>query len=252
MSEEREDIERDDELDLEEELEDEDETVDEPEPPPPAAAPEPQPRPSGRADRRIAAQQAKIREQDAELARLRALAAQAQQYQAPPPDPERQSRLEREELERVAQLPFEEQGRYWSRKVQEETRREMLQQGLQTRDMLDRMQFENVMRTRKLPAKYATEVDNLLIQARQQGMNPSREWLLNAVVGRELLERKDKEVARQRQNGAARIARQQVRPAGTGNTAGSGGGRRSRSQDADDEALLRGITVGDFISNTGA
>lgn len=153
----------------------------------------------------------------------------------------------------MAQLPYEEQSRYWARKSEERVQQQLLRSHLETRDLLDRNSFQQIMRDRRLPAKYAAQVENMLIQARQQNMNPSREWLLKAVIGEEILSRKDRETERQRVRGQRRIASQTVRTgAGARSTAATPGGRRGQNQDADDEALLRGITVGDFVNVTGA
>lgn len=183
---------------------------------------------------------------------LEAVTRQPAQSQFPQqPDPARQAQLDREEAERVAQMPFEEQSRYWTRKTEERLQQQMLRGNLETRDMLDRIQFQQVMRERRLPARYATEVDNLLAQARQNGMNPTREWLLKTVIGGEVLERKERDTERQRIRGQRRIASQTTRPSGTRSTAASGGGRRNQDQAADDEALLRGVSLGD-VWNSGA
>src|SRR5215469_12619538 len=145
--------------------------------------PEP-PQPQTRGQRRREREQAELRELRESNRRLQDVLLRGPQQapQAPVyPDPTRQAELDRQEIERVAQMPFEEQGRYWGRKAEDKAQQQILRQGLETRDMLDRIQFQQVMRDRRLPARYATEVDNLLAQARREGMNPTREWLLNAV-----------------------------------------------------------------------
>lgn len=221
------------------------------EPAEPAEPLEPAARPT-RAERLARFQQRRIQEQEEELKRWRDAALQRQPAQptfTPPPDPMRQAQADREEQERVAQLPYEEQSRYWARKEGESMRQQMLRQQLETRDMLDRSNFSQIMSAKKLPARYATEVENLLIQARQQGMNPSRDWLLNAVIGKEVLEKQSRETERQRRNGAARIASQTTTPARTGSTAATAGGRRNVNQDAEDEALLRSVTIGQVLNS---
>lgn len=223
----------------------------EPEPEPegePAAEPPPQPT---RAERRIRAQQRRLREIEDENRRLReAVLRQPAQPQVPSqPDPARQAQIDQAERERVAQLPFDEQLQYWRNKDREELRRENLQQALQTRDMLDRSNFQQIMRDRRLPARYATEVENLLVQARQNGMNPTREWLLKTVVGGEVLSKKDREAERQRAAGRRRVASQTTRPGGAArSTAATAGGRRGKDSAAEDEALLGGITLGELLS----
>lgn len=211
--------------------------------------------PPSRAQRRIIRQQERIKELEAENRRYQDHVLQRQQQ--PPaqtqPDPGRQALLDQQERERVALLPLEEQGQYWARKSEERTQQALLRQGLETRDMLDRIQFDNILRDRKLPARYREQVESLLGQARQNGMNPTREWLLNAVVGQEVLSRKDKDVTRQRQAAQGRIANQTVRAGGASrSTAAPASNRRGGNQAAEDDALLRGITVGDFLNATGA
>jgi hypothetical protein len=208
----------------------------------------PEPRQQSRAERRIQTLLRRDKDREAELKQLRdAVMRPAQQPVQPQVDPARQAQLDREESERVAQLPYDEQLRYWRTKDREDNRRELLQQQLQTRDMLDRIQFQQTMREKRLPARYENEVESLLTQARQQGMNPSREWLLKAAIGNEVLTKKDRETEKQRTRGQRRIASQTTRPGGgTRSTAASPGGRRREGTAADDEALLRGITIGEF------
>ena len=215
--------------------------------------PEPEPKPT-RAEQRIRALRRQTKEQGEELKRLRdaVLARPAAQPAAQQPDPLRQAQLDREEVERVAQLPYDEQARYWNRKTEDRISQRLQFNELRTGDLLDQQNFRQVMRDRRLPARYATEVENLLAQARQNNMNPTREWLLKTVIGEEVLSRKDRETERQRNSGRRRIASQTTRPGGAArSTAASAGGRRNQNQDADDEALLRGATLGD-VWNSGA
>ena len=198
-----------------------------------------------RAERRITRQQERLRaleEQNRRLTEALTRPPAQPQYQPPPVD---QARLDREEFERVSQMPFEEQSRYWARKTEERVQQQINLHGLQTRDMLDQSNFRQIMREKRLPAKYANEVETLLSQARQQGMNPTREMVLQTVIGREVLDRKDRETDRARQRGQRRIASQTVRPGGRGSTAATAGGRREQDQEAADKALLMSITWGE-------
>lgn len=192
-----------------------------------------------------------LRSQNRELAdRLKRLedAAIARGTASPmqQPDPMLQAQRDREETERVAQMPYEEQARYWARKSEERVQQQIIRGSLETRDLLDRQSFQQIMRERRLPGRYSTEVENLLVQARQNGMNPSREWLLNAVIGQEVLAKKEREGERERIRGQRRVASQQVRP-GTGRSTAAGGAGRRREAD-DDEALLNsGVTLGEAL-----
>jgi hypothetical protein len=209
--------------------------------------PQPQARQPSRAERRIQTLLKRDKEREGELKQLRDAVIARPQQPAPQVDPARQAQLDREELERVAQMPYEEQARYWNNKTEQKLQQQMLRGNLETRDMLDRIQFQQTMREKRLPARYADEVESLLSQARQNGMNPSREWLLKAAIGNEILTKKDRETDRQRRSGQRRIASQTTRPgAGTRSTAAGAGGRRGQGTAADDEALLRGVTLGDF------
>ena len=196
-----------------------------------------------RAERKSEAQE--LREQNRRL--IDVLTRQpAPQYQQPAQvDPARQAQLDREEREMVAQKPYDEQIAYWREKDRREFQQHLMLSGLQTRDMLDRNHFQQIVREERLPARYATEVEDRLSQARRNNMNPTREQVLNEMLGAEFRARKGREVERQRARGQRRIASQTTRPSGTGSTAASGGGRRNQNQDADDEAALRGVTLGD-------
>ena len=219
--------------------------------PEPELEPEPEP-PASRASRRITRQQAELRElRETNKRLLDAVTRQpAQPQYQQQPDPARQAQLDQQEAERVAQMPLEQQGRYWADKRAQEFQQRIALTELRTADMLDRNEFKQIMRERRLPARYATEVENLLAQARQQNMNPSREDVLYRVIGREWVEKKDRETDRQRIRGQRRIASQTTRPSGTRSTAASAGGRRNQNQAADDEALLRGVSLGDVWNST--
>lgn len=80
-----------------------------------------------------------------------------------------------------------------------------IRQQLLHEDVLDQDQFRRLMRQRRLPAKYAGEVEDLLHQAWQQPMTLSREWLLKAVIGGEVLEKRARAAERQRLRGQRRI-----------------------------------------------
>jgi hypothetical protein len=90
-------------------------------------------------------------------------------------------------------------------------------------------------------------VENLLIAARNQGMNPTREMCLNTLFGQEMRAKAQRQAEKQRTQGRRRIAAQTTRSGGNGSTAASPRGQRRRD-DSDEalEARLKGVTMGDL------
>ena len=208
--------------------------------PQPEEQPAPQPQPS-RGERRVQVLRQRLREQEDEVKRLRELAltqARAPQVSQPQSDPYRQAQLEREEQERLAQMMPHEAAQYVSRKAEERLNGALLRTNLETRDMLDRIQFQNLMRDRKLPSSYNEQVENLLAQARRENMNPSREWLLRAVIGDQVLSRQGKDAGKQRETARRRLAAQTTQP-GVGRSTAPAPARRQQGEESWQEFTAR-------------
>jgi hypothetical protein len=201
---------------------------------------------------RIESLRAEAERRDEEMGLLRAQIERITAPQQPPPiDHLRQVRAEAEELEQVEMLPAQERDQYWYRRASEEVRVQLLRQELQLRDLVDRTAFASIMRDRNLSSSYSAMVENTILQYRQQGMNPSREQVLDMLIGREVREKSAAAAEEQRRHGQRRIASQKTRPSATGSTAAAPAGRRGQNQAAEDEALLRNITVGQYMAQGG-
>lgn len=250
MSEERdaddgEDLDILDEL-LEPELDDEDEETPEPSGEEQEEEPQEQRRPSSR-QRAIIRMRERLKREEDENRRLRdALLTQTRQ---PLPqqqvDPYRRAEEERQEAERVAQMMPHEQAAYYARKTEQNFQQQLLRQNLETRDMMDRQMFASLCSAEPMAQRLANQVEDTLVQARNQGMNPTREAIYNLLVGQEVRTRAKKQTERQRKNGRAQIAAQTTQPGGTRSTAAGGRSRAAASPDAGLDDRLRKVSVGD-------
>jgi hypothetical protein len=210
--------------------------------------PEPPRRPS-RARDRIRDLAARLKARDEEL-RLVHLHLDNQRPQQPQADPRQRAWLDHLVAQTAAQLPPEQREQYTIDKLREEFRQQQQHQILEVDNQLDRSGFEHLMRDYQLPASYSIAVEQALNEARAQGMNPKREMLLASIIGREVMAQKREQTEQQRIRGQRRVASQTTRPGGAArSTAESPRGRR-QTQEAEDEALLRGSTVADFLRNT--
>jgi hypothetical protein len=142
--------------------------------------------------------------------------------------------------------PFQQQ-QYTERRLSDRFQREILMTRLQGADLLDKQAFDNLARADPVARKFKDQVESTLITERTQGRNPSREEILDRMIGAEVRAKHARASDQQRVRGRRRIASQTTRPSGTRSTAAVQGGRRNQNQDADDDALLRGITVGEFL-----
>jgi hypothetical protein len=216
-----------------------------------AAEAEPEPKPQrNRAERRIEALRKRAREAEATNKRLTdQILGQTRQPQAPPPqiDPYRQAEYDRQEAERVQMMAPHEVAAYYAQKTRQEVSQQMLRGQIETRDMLDRQHFETIKSADPIARRMADAVENLLIAARNQGMNPTREMCLNTLFGQEMRAKAQRQADKQRTQGRRRIAAQTTRPGGNGSTAASPRGQRRRD-DSDEalEARLKGVTMGDI------
>jgi hypothetical protein len=206
--------------------------------------PQEQRRPSSR-QRAILRMRERLKQESEENRRLRdQLLTQTRQPAAPPPDPYRRVEEERQEAERVAQMMPHEQAAYYARKTEQQFSQQLMRQNLETRDLFDRQIYQSLCAQEPMAQRLANEVENTLAQARNQGMNPTREAIYNLLVGQEVRNRAKKQTDRQRKNGQARIAAQTTQPGGSRSTA-AGGRRAAADPDAGLEDRLRKVTVGD-------
>jgi hypothetical protein len=252
MSENRDGLEPDEPLDLDLDVDADDpdpEELDVDDSPEPEPEPEPQPRQQTRTERQMAALRRRTQEQEAELRRLREIAI-ARPQPAPQPQID-QAAADRAELERVAQLSYDEQARYWGQRAEQRTQQAILRQSLETKDMLDRMSFQQLQNMEPAARRLAKDVEDGLALARSRGMNPSREEIYNLLLGQELRRKSQSQTEKQRRAGQQRVASQQVRPQGAASSVGGGPrDRRAGNTDAELDARLKSVTVGDYTRMT--
>jgi hypothetical protein len=215
---------------------------DEPEPdaePEPGDEPEPDPdfrregdqaggqrqRQPSRAEHRIRNLTRQIEE---ERRQRQTLEQQLNQLRAPPvqPDPRAAAEAERLELERVQMMAPHEVAAYYARKSEEKIQQTLLRSQLETRDLMDRQAFAALSRDEPIARRLAGKVEETLAQARAMGLNPTREAVLNLLVGQEIREKARKQIETQRRRGRAQVAAQTMQGGATRSTVPSERGRR--------------------------
>jgi hypothetical protein len=236
-----------DELDLIDEDEEAEEAAPEEEPGEPAEPSEHEPPPrQSRQQRRDERTRLRLREVEEENRRLREQLIAPRQPAYQPPDPYRQHELERQEFERVSQMPFEEQARYWPRKAEERMTAQLNLGRREIADMIDRNSFDQYKASNAIARKYADQVEQALHAMQNRGLNPTRKEVLAILAWPEIERQMERQTTRQRQNGQRRIASQTTQP-GTGRSTAASPrqGRSNEPSAADDEALLKSVTLGD-------
>jgi hypothetical protein len=205
--------------------------------PAPGETPEPPelpPQPS-REVQRVRALRKRLQEQEEENRRLRDTWAQsmARSAPAPQPDPYRNAEAERAEAERVAAMLPHEQAQYFAAQAERRMNQQFQAARLEAGDLFDKQNFAQLMRDEPLARQMQNQVEQMLITARQNGHNPSREALYNLLVGQSVRDRTRKTAETQRRNGRQRIARETTQPGGSRSTVQSPAGRTRREDDYD-------------------
>lgn len=174
----------------------------------------PQPRP-GRRER----QARELREWRERTERLERELQQIRN-QPPPPriDPQEQARLQAqrdaEELQQVAQLPFEQQGRYWYQKAQRETQQQIQSTQLTVAQAIDKQTWDAACRVDPTRAAFAGRVDDLYNSELRAGRTQNREILYYYLLGQEADRQRNQRSAKQRQQAGRRVQSQTTRPTG--------------------------------------
>lgn len=213
----------------------------------PEEQPQEQRREPSQRQRAILRMRERLAREEAENRRLRdALLSQTRMPAPQQPDPYRQAEVERQEAERVAQMMPHEQAQFYARKSEQNFQQQLLRQNLETRDLLDRQLFSSLCGQEPMAQRLSDEVENTLAQARNQGMNPTREAIYNLLVGQEVRSRAKKQADKQRKNGRAQIAAQTTKPGGTRSTAAATRGRTREDVDAGLDDRLRKATMADW------
>ncbi len=184
--------------------------------------PEPQ---QSRGSRRIQEKAREAREQRerAEAAERRAIEAEARaQANA---DQQRQAAEQREaaeEREALSSMSDEQRAVYQLAKGHKKLDNQLARLASQSQDADDRASFSDYINSDdgKRFAKYRSEVDQLVRQARNQGQFVSRELVLNQLIARDV--RKGKSVEVQREAGRKRVEAARGRSTSTRSDAGGG------------------------------
>lgn len=204
------------------------------------------PAPQTREERRVNALRERERELKEENRRLRAdfdrMLAQSRAPAPAAPDPYRQAEMQRLEAERLAMMAPHEQQAYHTQKVEQMVNERLLRAELTTADRLDRQNFAQLQRDEPAARRLAQEVEDGLILARQNNMNPTREAIYNVLIGQEVRNRMKQQTEKQRARGRQQIARETTRPGSTSSTAPAPRrGEQKRSEDLSEAELLERI-----------
>lgn len=160
-----------------------------------------------------------------------------------PFDPAAAARAAAEEQERVRQMLPDEVARYYADKTQQEVRQQLAQFQLQNFDQQDSAAFGALRRSNSAAERLAPQVDALLRQRRAQGMyDLGREQIFTYLYGQEMLSRANRAAPGQRRAAARRIAGQSTQP---GTPRGGVARGPANGRDADAEMLQR-ITLDEF------
>lgn len=142
---------------------------------------------------------------EAELQQLRAQFQQAQQPREP---------TDQEFEAQIQTLPIEDQVRYRDYRREQKMQRALAQNTLQTKDFIDRSQYESRAVNDPARRKYAAQVEQVLSQWRAAGLiQANREDAYRWIRGGEMENNRDR-VAQVRRQGQDNIRRQQARTAG--------------------------------------
>jgi len=206
-----------------------------------------EPRP-GRRERDAARLRREREERAAERAAYEArLAALERNQQRPVFDTEGQARAEREELARIAQLPWEEQIAAFNQRTERRTAAALGNIQARNEDLLDQMRFERLQETAPAARRLAAEVERQMADGRARGIQGlTRVAVYKYLRGDEVDKKEQSALGRQRRAGRANVRRETTRPG----VARSAAGAARRQTDNSIEAVtarLRGKVLGEDI-----
>ena len=158
-------------------------------------------------------------------------------------DPAAQARAEAEERQHVANLPSEEQARYWYDKGMRQTQQALAASEFRMADAADRRAFDAACRDDPEMRRLAPEVERLIADERAKGnWRVDRDTTFTFLYGKEMRDRRRVAETRSRRQAGARVAAQTTRPAAGASDAGgarrTGGNERQRRED-----LLRNTRI---------
>ena len=201
----------------------------------------------GRRERQAAQLRREREERATERAAYEArLAALERRETQPRYDPQVQARAEQAELERIMQLPYEQQLVALNERTERRVAAALGNTQAQIADSADRAEFRDLQRDEPAARRMAAEVERQIAEGRAQGLRGlTRVAVYNYLVGQEAREKMKKAGDRQRRTGRANIRRETTRPGVAGRSVQSAAGGR-RQADNSLEAVtgrLRGVRL---------
>lgn len=182
-------------------------------------------------------QNLRSRAQQAEVERdfYRRQAEQTTQRPVQTVDPRVQQQRQAEEYERISLLPPNEQVQSIHQMIQRETAIARLE----AFDLADRQNYNRLTENHPAAKRLQGRVEEVLQQQRAQGIYAfSREQVFDYLYGNEMRTKAAQRTGRERAQGAERVRRQTVRPGGGARGDVASSGRRGRTQEDQDRALL--------------
>ena len=174
------------------------------------------------------------------------LAALERQQTPPRHDPQAQARAEQAELERIRQLPYEEQLVALNDRTERRVAAALGNTRAEIQDASDRAEFRDLQRDEPAARRMAAEVERQMTDGRARGIQGlTRVAVYNYLVGQETREKMRKAGDRQRRTGRANIRRETTRPGASGRSAqATAGGRRQADNSPEAvRARLRGVRL---------
>jgi hypothetical protein len=203
---------------------------------PPARSTERQP--TGRAERRITAQQEELRKRDQQIAdlnkRLDTYLANSAQPRQPQETPEQRE-------QRLALLDPVERMRVEMQESQQLSQRQMAAMSFQLQDTSDKATYDAKALVDPLYSKWASKVESELAALRAKGQNVGREQMLKYLIGDAALSGRKPQGQQQRKAAAGRMARNRTNP---GNSRSDTAGERRGGSDSNAlEKRLENINI---------
>lgn len=202
---------------------------------------EPEPQPQQHQSRRERSRN-ELAELRREVAELRA--QRTEPARQPAIDPAAARAAEDKFFADLELVPPQEAFRQLYQRARSEFGQAILGQQINTQDRLDQQSYDSTARTNPLYERYRDKVEALVASERARGNIVGRRQALAWLYFEDVERSGARAAGQQRQQGAARVASQTVRPVNPRGTVARGGGRRT--QDEEDEALLRSISMQDI------
>jgi hypothetical protein len=156
-------------------------------------------------------------------------------------------RLAKWEAENLPMMSVEQISAYHYNKGMQNVQQQMLMQGMQFEDRIDKRDFDQQARTSRVHTQYKDEVERELNAERQRGnLRATRDDILHRLVGRDAIARASSTASAQRRTAARRVAGAQARPTNGRGDGAAGRGKQSWGDPDFDarmaaEALRKGI-----------